>query len=75
MAAFLPDLLPPVHRSPTPNHCPSWLRTCTWRLSAVPFQHASAPAAPLLCCSLYSYTLNGYWMDVGQPKDYLKGER
>lgn len=24
--------------------------------------------------SLYAYTLNGYWMDVGQPKDYLKGE-
>lgn len=24
---------------------------------------------------LYSYTLNGYWMDVGQPKDYLKGAR
>ena len=23
---------------------------------------------------LYAYTLNGYWMDVGQPKDYLKGE-
>lgn len=22
---------------------------------------------------LYSYTLGGYWMDVGQPKDYLKG--
>lgn len=22
---------------------------------------------------LYAYTLNGYWMDVGQPKDYLKG--
>jgi NDP-sugar pyrophosphorylase family protein len=24
---------------------------------------------------LYAYTLNGYWMDVGQPKDYLKGKR
>lgn len=22
---------------------------------------------------LYAYTLPGYWMDVGQPKDYLKG--
>lgn len=22
---------------------------------------------------LYAYTLTGYWMDVGQPKDYLKG--
>ncbi|KAG1677906.1 hypothetical protein FOA52_001324 [Chlamydomonas sp. UWO 241] len=22
---------------------------------------------------LYSYTLSGYWMDIGQPKDYLKG--
>ncbi|KAF5827635.1 GDP-D-mannose pyrophosphorylase [Dunaliella salina] len=22
---------------------------------------------------LFAYTLNGYWMDVGQPKDYLKG--
>lgn len=22
---------------------------------------------------LYAYTLSGYWMDVGQPKDYLKG--
>jgi mannose-1-phosphate guanylyltransferase len=22
---------------------------------------------------LYAYTLNGYWMDVGQPRDYLKG--
>ncbi|GAX79927.1 hypothetical protein CEUSTIGMA_g7367.t1 [Chlamydomonas eustigma] len=22
---------------------------------------------------LYSFTLQGYWMDVGQPKDYLKG--
>jgi mannose-1-phosphate guanylyltransferase len=24
--------------------------------------------------SLYAFTLSGYWMDVGQPKDYLKGE-
>ena len=24
---------------------------------------------------LYAYTLNGYWMDVGQPKDYLKGKK
>lgn len=24
---------------------------------------------------LYAFTLGGYWMDVGQPKDYLKGER
>jgi mannose-1-phosphate guanylyltransferase len=24
--------------------------------------------------SLFAYTLGGYWMDVGQPKDYLKGE-
>jgi mannose-1-phosphate guanylyltransferase len=23
---------------------------------------------------LYAFTLAGYWMDVGQPKDYLKGE-
>lgn len=22
---------------------------------------------------LYSFTLQGYWMDIGQPKDYLKG--
>ena len=22
---------------------------------------------------LFAYTLSGYWMDVGQPKDYLKG--
>lgn len=22
---------------------------------------------------LYAYTLGGYWMDVGQPRDYLKG--
>lgn len=24
--------------------------------------------------SLFAYTLPGYWMDIGQPKDYLKGE-
>lgn len=24
---------------------------------------------------LYAFTLGGYWMDVGQPKDYLKGKR
>jgi mannose-1-phosphate guanylyltransferase len=24
---------------------------------------------------LFAFTLSGYWMDVGQPKDYLKGER
>ena len=23
---------------------------------------------------LYSFTLQGYWMDIGQPKDYLKGQ-
>lgn len=23
---------------------------------------------------LYAFTLGGYWMDVGQPKDYLKGQ-
>ena len=23
--------------------------------------------------NLYAYTLDGYWMDVGQPKDYLRG--
>ena len=23
---------------------------------------------------LYAFTLEGYWMDVGQPKDYLRGE-
>ena len=23
---------------------------------------------------LYAFTLDGYWMDVGQPKDYLRGE-
>ena len=22
---------------------------------------------------LYVYTLDGYWMDIGQPKDYLIG--
>lgn len=24
---------------------------------------------------LFAFTLPGYWMDVGQPKDYLKGEQ
>lgn len=24
---------------------------------------------------LYAFTLDGYWMDVGQPKDYLRGEQ
>ena len=24
---------------------------------------------------LYVYTLEGYWMDIGQPKDYLAGQR
>lgn len=24
---------------------------------------------------LYAFTLEGYWMDVGQPKDYLRGQR
>jgi mannose-1-phosphate guanylyltransferase len=24
---------------------------------------------------LFAFTLAGYWMDVGQPKDYLKGEK
>ena len=23
---------------------------------------------------LYAFTLEGYWMDVGQPKDYLRGD-
>ena len=23
--------------------------------------------------ALYAFTLPGYWMDVGQPKDYLTG--
>lgn len=23
---------------------------------------------------LFAFTLPGYWMDVGQPKDYLLGE-
>ena len=23
---------------------------------------------------LFAFTLEGYWMDVGQPKDYLRGE-
>jgi mannose-1-phosphate guanylyltransferase len=31
------------------------------------FPHVSADD------KLYAYTLGGYWMDVGQPKDYLKG--
>lgn len=22
---------------------------------------------------LYQYTLPGFWMDIGQPKDYLSG--
>ena len=31
---------------------------------------------PLICRDgkLYAFTLPGYWMDVGQPKDYLTGE-
>lgn len=24
---------------------------------------------------LYVFTLDGYWMDIGQPKDYLLGQR
>lgn len=24
---------------------------------------------------LFAFTLPGYWMDVGQPKDYLSGVR
>ena len=30
---------------------------------------------PLICLDngLYAFTLPGYWMDVGQPKDYLTG--
>ena len=24
---------------------------------------------------LYAFTLDGYWMDVGQPKDYLRGKQ
>ena len=30
---------------------------------------------PLICRDgkLYAFTLPGYWMDVGQPKDYLTG--
>lgn len=31
------------------------------------FPHVAADGA------LYAFTLPGYWMDVGQPKDYLKG--
>ena len=32
---------------------------------------------PLICRDgkLFAFTLPGYWMDVGQPKDYLTGER
>ncbi len=32
---------------------------------------------PLICRDgkLFAYTLPGYWMDVGQPKDYLTGAR
>ena len=31
---------------------------------------------PLICRDgkLFAFTLPGYWMDVGQPKDYLTGE-
>ena len=31
---------------------------------------------PLICRDggLYAFTLPGYWMDVGQPKDYLTGQ-
>ena len=32
------------------------------------FPHIAADNA------LYAFTLPGYWMDVGQPKDYLLGE-
>ena len=30
---------------------------------------------PLICRDgkLFAFTLPGYWMDVGQPKDYLTG--
>jgi len=31
------------------------------------FPHVAADSG------LYAFTLSGYWMDVGQPKDYLKG--
>jgi mannose-1-phosphate guanylyltransferase len=24
---------------------------------------------------LFVFTLDGYWMDIGQPKDYLHGQR
>lgn len=37
-----------------------------WRSMQV-FPHVAADH------KLYAYTLTGYWMDVGQPKDYLKG--
>lgn len=32
---------------------------------------------PLICRDgkLFAYTLPGYWMDVGQPKDYLTGDK
>jgi len=32
---------------------------------------------PLICRDgkLFAYTLPGYWMDVGQPKDYLTGNQ
>lgn len=33
------------------------------------FPHVAADGA------LFAYTLSGYWMDVGQPKDYLKGKQ
>ena len=31
---------------------------------------------PLICLDngLFAFTLPGYWMDVGQPKDYLTGD-
>lgn len=31
---------------------------------------------PLICLAnaLFAFTLPGYWMDVGQPKDYLTGQ-
>ena len=31
---------------------------------------------PLICLDngLFAFTLPGYWMDVGQPKDYLTGK-
>lgn len=24
---------------------------------------------------LYAFTLQGFWMDIGQPKDFLKGKQ